>query len=189
MFIEAPRLGEGISTCRSKDTNGKFIERTYGHVIASQRLRWEIKNMEVVEDFESRPHKAVAFLVKRDKELQELRELRMPPVKSAPRRTPVKAVLECLRIRAPPPPKGTSLQQTAVRPGPPSEFTEAEPQCWRIGAAGANPPWQWCARERALIQSMEDYLNRSEGFNVAITEQQKHLPSPEGVAGEDRQTT
>ena len=34
--------------------------------------------MEVVEDFESRPHKAVTFLVERDREMQEVRELKMP---------------------------------------------------------------------------------------------------------------
>ena len=31
--------------------------------------------MEVAEDFESRPHKAVTFLVARDKEIQAWREL------------------------------------------------------------------------------------------------------------------
>ena len=36
--------------------------------------------MEAVEDFESRPYKAVTFPVERDKELQELRELKMPKV-------------------------------------------------------------------------------------------------------------
>ena len=36
--------------------------------------------MDAVEDFESRPHKAVTFLVDRDKELQELRKLKMPEV-------------------------------------------------------------------------------------------------------------
>ena len=34
--------------------------------------------MEVVEDFESRPHKAVTFLVKRDKEFQMCRGQKMP---------------------------------------------------------------------------------------------------------------
>ena len=35
--------------------------------------------MEVVEDFESRPHKAVTFLVERDKEIiRDLRQLKMP---------------------------------------------------------------------------------------------------------------
>ena len=61
MFIEAP--GEGVSTCRSKGPTGEFIERKYDDVIASHSLQGKIKNMDVVEDFESRPHRAVTFLV------------------------------------------------------------------------------------------------------------------------------
>ena len=34
--------------------------------------------MEVVEDFEWRPHKAVSFVVERDKEVQEWNEQKMP---------------------------------------------------------------------------------------------------------------
>ena len=34
------------------------------------KLQGKIKNMEVVEDFQSRPHKAVTFLVEREKEIQ-----------------------------------------------------------------------------------------------------------------------
>ena len=33
--------------------------------------------MEVVDDFESRPHKAVSFVVQRDKEVQEWNEQKM----------------------------------------------------------------------------------------------------------------
>ena len=40
---------------------------------------------------------------------------------SAPKRTPVKAVLGCLSDRAPPPPKGTHLQQKVTWLGPPSD--------------------------------------------------------------------
>ena len=36
--------------------------------------------MEVVEDFESRPHKAVSFLVEREKEMQEWNEQKLPKV-------------------------------------------------------------------------------------------------------------
>ena len=66
MFIKAP--GEGVSTGRSKGPFGELNERTYDYVIASHGLQVKIKNMEVVEDFESRPHKAVTFLVERDTE-------------------------------------------------------------------------------------------------------------------------
>ena len=46
---------------------GELTEWTYAHVIASHSLQGKIKNMEVVEDFESRPHTAVTFLVERDR--------------------------------------------------------------------------------------------------------------------------
>ena len=74
--------GFGADTCSSRRqekasqpgrSNGPFDElneRTYDYVIASHGLQGKIKNMEVVEDFESRPHKAVIFLVERDKEFQ-----------------------------------------------------------------------------------------------------------------------
>ena len=76
MFVEAP--GEGDSTCRSEGPNGEFIVRTYNYVIASHSLQGKIKNMEVVEDFEPRPHKAVTFSEEREKELQVSREQKKP---------------------------------------------------------------------------------------------------------------
>ena len=36
----------------------------------------KIKNMKLDEEFESRPHKAVAFHVETDKELQDVREVK-----------------------------------------------------------------------------------------------------------------
>ena len=36
--------------------------------------------MKVVEDFESRPHRAVSFLVEREKEMQEWTEQKLPKV-------------------------------------------------------------------------------------------------------------
>ena len=76
MFIKSP--GEGVSTGRSKGPNGELIERTHDYVIASHGLQVKIKNMAVVEDFESRPHKAVTFLVERDKEFQVWRDQKVP---------------------------------------------------------------------------------------------------------------
>ena len=76
MFTKAP--GEGVSTCRSKGSNGELIERTYDFVIASHSLQEKIKNMEVVEDFASRPRKAITFLVERDETFQVWREQIMP---------------------------------------------------------------------------------------------------------------
>ena len=61
-------------SCRSKGPHDELIERTYDYVIACQR---KIKNVEVAEDFESRPHKAVTFQVENEN-IQEVRELKMP---------------------------------------------------------------------------------------------------------------
>ena len=61
--------------------NGELVGRKKSdHVVASQRLQEKIKNMEVVEDFESRPHKAVTFLAERDKKIQDMRWLKVPQV-------------------------------------------------------------------------------------------------------------
>ena len=70
MFIEAAEAG--ISTWRSTGPKGELIERTYDYVMASRSSHGKIKNMEVVEDFESRPHKAVTFWMGRDMEIQEV---------------------------------------------------------------------------------------------------------------------
>ena len=53
MFIKAPKE---VSTCRANAPNGELIERTYDHVTSSRSLKGKITKMEVVEDFESRPH-------------------------------------------------------------------------------------------------------------------------------------
>ena len=49
------------SACRSKGPKGEWIERTYDYVVASGSLYGKISQMEVVEEFESRLHKAVSF--------------------------------------------------------------------------------------------------------------------------------
>ena len=54
---------------------GEWIERTCDCVIAWHSLRGRISQMKVVEDFESRPHKAVSFVVE---EVQEWTEQKMP---------------------------------------------------------------------------------------------------------------
>ena len=55
----------GVSTCRSKGPKDEWIERTNDYVIASGSLKGKIFQMEVVEDFESRPHRAVSFCGKK----------------------------------------------------------------------------------------------------------------------------
>ena len=62
---------KGVSTCRSKGPKYVGIERTYDYVVASGRPKGKFVQLEVVEDFESRRHKAVSFMVERGKEMQE----------------------------------------------------------------------------------------------------------------------
>ena len=46
----------------------------YDYVITCGSLKGKISQMEVLEDFELRPHKAASFLVEREKEMQEWNE-------------------------------------------------------------------------------------------------------------------
>ena len=75
MHVIAP---EGVSTCRSKNAKGEWVEKVYDYVIACSGLKGKISDMEVIEDFESRPHKAVAFAVERGKEKQEWNQQKLP---------------------------------------------------------------------------------------------------------------
>ena len=61
---------KGASTCRSKGPKDVWIEGTYDCEVASGSLRGKILQMEVVEDFESRPHKAVSCVVRREKKIK-----------------------------------------------------------------------------------------------------------------------
>ena len=62
MLVMAP---EGVSTSRSKNAQGESVEKVYDYVIACSSPKGEITQMKVVEDFHSRPHKAVTFVVER----------------------------------------------------------------------------------------------------------------------------
>ena len=81
MHVVAP---EKASTCRSKSTKGEWIEKFYDcvhdYVFACNTLKGKISHMEVVEDSESRPHRAVSFVVEREKEMQEWNEQKMSKV-------------------------------------------------------------------------------------------------------------
>ena len=72
MQVAAP---SETSTGRSKGQKGEWIERTYEYVLAKK-----ISHMKVVEYFESRPHKAVSFVVEKEKEIQEWNEQKLPKV-------------------------------------------------------------------------------------------------------------
>ena len=77
MHVVVPK---GASTCRSKGPKDVWFERTYDYVVARGSLKGRISQMETVEDFESRPHKAVSFVVRREKEIQEWNEQKLPRV-------------------------------------------------------------------------------------------------------------
>ena len=77
MHVTVP---DGVSTCRSKSAKGEWVEKVYDYVIACNRPKGKISQMKVVEDFESRPHKAVSFVVERGKEIQEWNEQKLPKV-------------------------------------------------------------------------------------------------------------
>ena len=69
---------EGVSTCRSKTAKGERVEKVYDYVTACSSLKGQISNMKVTEEFESRLHKAVTFVVERGKERQEWNEQKLP---------------------------------------------------------------------------------------------------------------
>ena len=58
MHVVAPK---GASTCRSKGPKEEWIERTYDYVVASGSLQGKISQMEVEQDFESRPQKGLLY--------------------------------------------------------------------------------------------------------------------------------
>ena len=60
-----------------------WIEGTYDYDVASGSLKGKISQMEVVEDFESRPHKVVSSVVERGKEIKEWSEKNLPKVLAA----------------------------------------------------------------------------------------------------------
>ena len=62
----------------SAPEKGEWVEKVYDFVIACNSLKGKISHMKVVEDFESRPHKAVFFVVEREKVLQEWNEQKLP---------------------------------------------------------------------------------------------------------------
>ena len=66
MHVTAP---EGVSTCRSRGAK-EWVEKVFDYVIACSSLTGIISDMQVIEDFESRPHKAI-FVVERGKGRQE----------------------------------------------------------------------------------------------------------------------
>ena len=64
MHVIAP---EGVSTCRSRSAKGEWEEKVYDYVTACSSPEGTILDMQLIEDFESRPHQAVTFIVERGK--------------------------------------------------------------------------------------------------------------------------
>ena len=63
---------------RSRSAKGEWVEKVYDYVKACGSLEGRIEDMHVKEDFESRPHKAVTFVVQRGKEREEWNEQQLP---------------------------------------------------------------------------------------------------------------
>ena len=57
-----------VSSCRSKGSKGEWKERTYAYVVACNSLTGQFSQMKAVEDFASRPDKAVSFVVERERQ-------------------------------------------------------------------------------------------------------------------------
>ena len=74
MHVTAP---EGVSTCRSKNAKGDWVEKVYDCVKVCSTLKGRISDMKVIVDFESRPHKAVTFVVERGKDRQDWNEAKI----------------------------------------------------------------------------------------------------------------
>ena len=53
-------------------------KKVFDYVIVCSSLEGKISDMKVIEDFESRPHKTVTFVVERGKEKQEWNERKLP---------------------------------------------------------------------------------------------------------------
>ena len=75
MHVTAPA---GVSTCRSKNAKGEWVEKVFDYVIACSSLKGKRSDMKVIEDFQSRPNKAVTFVVERGKERQGWNEQKLP---------------------------------------------------------------------------------------------------------------
>ena len=67
MLVVAP---EKASTCRPEGVQREWIEKVYDYVVECNSLKGNVSQMEVVEDFESRPRKAVSFLVEKERRRQ-----------------------------------------------------------------------------------------------------------------------
>ena len=75
MHVIAPA---GVSTCRSKNAKGEWVEKVYDYVIACSSPKGQISDMKVIQDFQSRPHKSVCCMIKIGQARQEWNEQKLP---------------------------------------------------------------------------------------------------------------
>ena len=64
MVSERSNACNSTSRCRradQKNAKGEWVKKVYDNVKAFSSLKGKISDMKVMEDFESRPHKAVTF--------------------------------------------------------------------------------------------------------------------------------
>ena len=71
---------EGASSCRSKCAKGEWVEKVNDYVIACNSHKGKISQMKVVEDFESRPHKAFSLGSKEERRYRKWNEQTLPKV-------------------------------------------------------------------------------------------------------------
>ena len=71
--------GEKVPRAGQKGVKGEWIQKVYDCVIACNSRLGTFSPM-VVEDSESRPHKAEIFVVEREKEMQKWNEQKLPKV-------------------------------------------------------------------------------------------------------------
>ena len=71
---------KGVSTCRSKGPKDVWIERTNDYATASGSLKERILQKEVVEDFESRPCRALSYCGKKREGDKGMERQKLPKV-------------------------------------------------------------------------------------------------------------
>ena len=151
---------EGVSTCRSKNAKGEWVEKVYDNVTACSSLKGRISDMKVIEDFQSRPDKAVTFAVERGKERLEWNEKKLPkasPGHSAGR-LPGRSTEEKGRE------KEEECEEREQRQGKNEKIEEVIGGSQRMALEGQNPVQRWSSSQ---IENEEEEESWQEGDHMA----------------------
>ena len=146
------------------------MEKVYDSVLACSSLEGIISDMQVIEDFESRPHKAVTFIVERGKERQEWNDQKMPMASSGQSggRLPGRCVEE----------KGRETEEECAKSRQGQEkhekIEEGIRSSQRMAFEGPNAIQRW---DSSQIENQEE--RRQEGDQVA--EQWEEEQQPEDI--------